>query len=156
MPKADRVEEILARLMPVSMSEGAEVRIRAAIEQSTQKSWVDAPSRPVWVARLLWSGAAVAVLTWGVWRSQTPDGTPAPKDLAQVSPQGGELVSLSHSASLQSVEEDRWQDGAQGRVLKSLRLRMVAEQQILDKETGIVMTVREPHEELVLYPVTAF
>jgi hypothetical protein len=150
------VEEILARLMPVSLSDGAEVRIRSALEQRAQESGVDVPSRPVRVAWFLWSGTAAAVLTWVVWVSHTTHGAPASKDLAEVSPQEGKLVSLSHSASVQSVEEDRWQDDAHGRVLKALRLRMVAEQQILDKETGIVMTVREPREELVLYPVTAF
>lgn len=160
MPKADSIEDILARLMPVAMSGEAEERIGETIDQLAEESGVTVPVRPV-LAMWPWFGgaaaAAVAVIAAIAYTRQQPaDGSHLVADGSGPSSPDTELVSVSRSDSLQSVVEEGWRDDVQGNTHKALRLHMVAEQHLLDKETGILMTVSEPREEVLLYPVNAF
>lgn len=156
MSKPEEIEAILARLMPTAMSERAEAEIGETIDQLAMDAGFDIPAIRPAAARWPWvSGAAAAAVfaAFVFWNpqsvSQQSADTPAGIDTP-------ELVRISHSDTLQSVVQEGWSDDVGGKPHQALRLHMVAQQQILDEETGIVMTVSEPREEVLLVPVHTF
>lgn len=155
MSKPEEIEAILARLMPTALSERAEAEIGETIDQLAMDAGLEIPSiRPV-AARWPWvTGAAAAAVFaafvfWKPADSQQSADAPAILDAP-------ELVRISHSDTLQAVIQEGWSDDVGGKPHQALRLQMVARQQILDEETGIVMTVSEPREEVLLVPVHTF
>jgi hypothetical protein len=159
MSRPEDIESILARLMPAAMSERAESEIGETIDQMARDAGLDIsairPTRPrwPWVAGI----AASAVFAAVVISRPDPNTTPAAN--AVPSPEAveaAELVRISHTDTLQSIVEEGWRDDVGGKPHQAVRLHMLAEQRILDEETGIVMTVSQPREEVLLVPVHTF
>lgn len=156
MSKPEDMEAILARLMPTAMSERAEAEIGETIDQLVLDAGLDVPTIRPAAARWPWVTGAAAAAVLAAFVFWKPDGvlpqtagSPAITDMP-------ELVRISHTDTLQSVVQEGWSDDVGGKPHQALRLHMVAQQQILDEETGIVMTVSEPREEILLVPVHTF
>lgn len=156
MSKPEDIEDILARLMPAALSERAGTDIGETIDQLAQDAGLDIPSihpAPVrwpWVAGI---AASVVFAAMVIWKQ-----TPVSPSSAYVQPvrNSAELVSISHTDTLQSVVQEGWRDDVGGKPHQALRLHMLAQQQIRDEQTGIVMTVSQPREEVLLVPVHTF
>jgi hypothetical protein len=73
---------------------------------------------------------------------------------------GGEsragLVLVGESDRIESMTDEGWQEESDGSAMRTLRLNVVEENSLLDEETGIVMQVSEPREEILLMPVSTF
>lgn len=155
MSKADTVEEILARLMPVAMSESAEEEIFDNLEELAStldhESVGGVPKRWPWI-----TGAAAAFGLSALGVLHTSHSSPNRGTLAASPDSLPSLVNLSRIDTLQSIEGQGWWEDGEGNAHQSLRLNMVAHQEILDQETGIRMTVSEPREETILVPVSTF
>jgi hypothetical protein len=159
MSKPEDIEGILARLMPTALSQRAETEIGETINRLASEADLEIPAiRPAAVARWPWVAGAAAAAVIAVFVFWDPSDlqhsvhradSPALIDVP-------ELVRISHSDTLQSVVQEGWSDDVGGKPHQALRLHMVAQQQILDEETGIVMTVSEPREEVLLVPVHTF
>ena len=63
---------------------------------------------------------------------------------------------MGESDRIESMTDEGWQEDSDGSAMRAMRLRVVEENSVLDEETGIVMQVSEPREEILLMPVSAF
>ena len=63
---------------------------------------------------------------------------------------------MGESDRIESMTDEGWQEDADGTAMRALRLSVVEENSLRDEETGIVMQVSEPREEILLMPVSAF
>ena len=160
MHKPDPIETILARLMPPAMSEGGQRDIEDmldALAASAPQTARAQPGRGPWLRRLIIGGIAAGGVAAAVifplasppvatsWAASRPSG---------VSPAG--LVLVGESDRVESMTEDGWQEDSEGSPMRALRLNVVEENSLWDEETGIVMQVSEPREELLLTPVSTF
>jgi len=156
MSRPDDIHAILARLMPPALSEEASQSIGETIDQLALDSALDLPT--VSSARTLWpwlvgAAAAFALAALVLWNTST---TAPTTPTAHTPPPSSDLVRISHTDTLQSLVQEGWRDDPSGTPHQTLRLHMLAQHQILDEQTGIVMTVSEPREEILLVPVHAF
>jgi len=156
MHTPDSVETILARLMPPAMSAEAQRDIEAMLDELAVpegnvvpvKSWYRWPLAGGIAAAGI---AAALVLPLAVQRSSAP--TPVAESASETPPG---FVLVGGSDSIKSMTEEGWQEDTDGSAMRTLRLSVVEENQLLDEETGIVMMVSEPREELLLMPVSTF
>lgn len=155
MSKPEEVEQILARLMPTPMSEAGEAEICASIDELAEEAGIssDESSRRSGT----WSiGIAAAVALSAILILQRNNEKVAKPELAQNSEWIAPVVQLGQSDVVESIHEEGWHEDENGTAHQAVRVKLVAQQEILDPETGIRMTVSEPREEWLLVPVYAF
>lgn len=161
MSRPEDVEAILARLMPAALSEQAGTEMEETLDQLAQDAgWqtaaavTPAPARWPWAAGI---AAALALAGIVLWKPApvSPAGTAGIQPPVE-STENSDVVRISETETLQSVVQEGWHDDVGGKPHQALRLHMLAQQQIRDEETGIVMTVSEPREEVLLVPVHTF
>lgn len=163
MHKPDPVETILARLMPPALSEAGQRDIAAMLdelEMAGAPTPQPVPARPVSPVvrfrRPLIGGLAAAVAAAAVaWPLVFPP-SPAPAATTSTEDHAPEMVLVSESGSIRSMSDDGWREDADGSAMRALHLSVVEENKLFDEETGIVMLVSEPREELLLMPVSTF
>jgi len=84
---------------------------------------------------------------------------PAPTSRAVTSlpdtPRAG-LILMGESDRVESMTDEGWREDSDGSTMRAMRLSVIEENSLLDEETGIVMQVSEPREELLLMPVSTF
>ena len=66
------------------------------------------------------------------------------------------MVLVSESGRVQSMLDEGLQDIGDGSAMQATRVNVVEESKLLDEETGIVVQISEPREEVLLMPVSAF
>jgi hypothetical protein len=54
------------------------------------------------------------------------------------------------------MSDEGWRDSPDGSTMRAMRLNVIEENSLLDEETGIVIQVSEPREELLLMPISTF
>ncbi len=156
MSRPEDIEAILARLMPTAMSERAEAGIGETIDQLAQDAGLEIPAIRPSAAYAPWVAGAAAAAVLAAFVFWNADGVLAPDAQSPAISDIPELVRISHTDTLQSVVQEGWSDDVGGKPHQALRLHMVAQHQILDEQTGIVMTVSEPREEVLMVPVLTF
>ncbi len=159
MHKLDPIEMILARMMPPALSAEGQRGIEEMLDELAEplpeiipvKPWFRRP----WVGGGAAAGIAAAVLLPlalpRLWTTTAP--LPAAA-LEQEATDG--VVLVGESGRIKSMSAQGWQENPDGTALRTLRMKVVEENQLLDEETGIVMLVSEPREEYLLMPVSAF
>lgn len=157
MHKPDPVETILARLMPAALSDEGQLGMEAMLDELAGGAAVEVIPLKPWFRRPFAGGIAAAgiaaALLLPLSISRTP--VPAPVVSAEQKPAPG-FVLVSESGSVESMSEEGWQEDADGLAMRTMRLRVVEENQLLDEETGIVMLVSQPRDEYLLTPVSTF
>ena len=157
MHKPDPVETILARLMPAALSDEGQLGMEAMLDELAGGAAVEVIPMKPWFRRPFAGGIAAAgiaaALLLPLSISRTP--VPAPVVSAEQKPVPG-FVLVSESGSVESMSEEGWQEDADGLAMRTMRLRVVEENQLLDEETGIVMLVSQPRDEYLLTPVSTF
>lgn len=158
MHKPDPVETILARLMPVAMSDEGQRGIEAMLDELAGTPAEVVPIRKPWYRRPFTGGIAAAGIAAAVLmpfaatrHSAASRVASAPSEKAQPG-----FVLVGETGSIDSMSEEGWQEDSDGSAMRTLRLRVVEENSILDEETGIVMQVSEPRDEFLLMPVSTF
>jgi len=63
---------------------------------------------------------------------------------------------VDESTRLAWVEDEGWLDDPDGGALRAVRMRVIEENRLLDEETGIIVHVSSPREEMLLMPVSTF
>ncbi len=148
MQAPDPIETVLARLMPSALSQQAQFEIEAMIddlagpETSSDRSWL--------VRCVIGGGIAAAI---GALIAVFPTKTPTLPQVAEVAP-GYSLV--SGSDRIESMTDEGWQEDADGSAMHALRLNAIEESRVRDEESGMVVLISEPREEILLMPVTSF
>lgn len=150
------IEAILSRLMPPALSEAGQRDIEAMFDDlATTRA---AETNRVAQSPRFWSavGGIAAAIVAVVVISQSLQTTSAPV-IARVvdnAPPAFELV--GESDRVEDVRDDGWRESPEGSAMRAMRMRVVEENSLLDRETGIVMRITEPRDELLLMPVSAF
>jgi hypothetical protein len=159
MQAPDPVETILARLMPPAMSQGAHQEIASMIEELAGPI-VELPSAPPagnWWIRSVVGGGIAAALGGIVAIFPLTPATPEPRLALNppAHPPSG-LVLISGSDRVESITDEGWQESQDGAAMRALRLNAVEERSVRDQESGIVVKISEPREEILLMPITSF
>jgi hypothetical protein len=144
------VETILARLMPPAMSTGGQRNIEAMLDGlagATAKPSGRKP--PIW--RFVIGGLAACLAALAAMRLANPD-----MQVAGIASARPDFLLVGESDRVESMIDEGWRETPDGTPMRALRMRIVEENSLLDEETGIVMQVSEPREELLLMPVSTF
>ncbi len=156
-PHAD-IEAALRRLMPVPLSDGAQRGIEGMIDGLAGESKV---VRFNFKKPLKWLGAAglaAAVVLGGVASFSVT--APTTKDSGAFSDAAIELpprlLFLAESDRVEGMSDEGLFVDAGGSALRKVRIRVVEESRVRDEETGIVVVLSEPREEMFLVPVSSF
>jgi hypothetical protein len=169
MQTPDSIEAALARLMPPALSEAGQRSLEAMLDELA--STAPAPAarhffkfRPAVVAIPL--GIAAALLAW---LSLAPgDPSPAPPSpgpriaalpvaaAPATAEPGSGLVLVSESDRIETVTDGGWLGDPDGAAMAAVRLRVVEATTFRDEESGIVVQVSDPRDEVILTPVSAF
>lgn len=170
MPQDDltNLESKLRRsLMPVALSESATDSIHNLIDElaGTTAAVPRVIPADATISRkpTPWRSAAAAVaglLAVSAWLgssrieqlaySANQDGLPGPIASAET------MHLVDESTRLAWVEDEGWLDDPDGGSLRAVRMRVVEENRLLDTETGIIVHVASPREEMLLMPVSTF
>jgi len=159
MRKLDPIETILARMMPPALSAEGQREIEDMLDELAGplpeiipvKPWFRQP----WFRGIAAAGIAAAVMLPLALPRLLTTAAPLPAvELVQKVPDG--VVLIGESGRVNSISAQGWQENPDGTASRTLRMRVVEENQFLDEETGIVMLVSEPREEYLLMPVSAF
>jgi hypothetical protein len=149
------VEKILSRLMPPALSEAGQREIEAMLDELAGPAVTDTaagqPRPRLWP---LVGGIAAAIVALVVVSHTFHPAAPAATARATTDPQPFELV--GESDRVEAIRDDGWRESPEGSAMRAMRLRVVEENSLLDHETGIVMRISEPRDELLLMPVSAF
>lgn len=159
MHKLDPIETILARMMPPALSAEGQRGIEEMLDELAGplpeilpvKPWFRRP----WVGGGAAAGIAAAVLLPLALPRLWTTVAPLPAAALEQEVTDG-VVLVGESGRIKSMSTQGWQENPDGTALRTLRMRVVEENQFLDEETGIIMLVSEPREEYLLMPVSAF
>jgi hypothetical protein len=149
----EEMERALMRLMPVSLSEGAQSEIEAQFDELAGEAGVvgfDFSRTTKWLAG---TGIAAAVaIGFAVFLIGQQKASPV-----AATPQGDQgLVFLTASDRVENVSDEGLFVDAGGSAIRKVRVRVVEESRIRDEETGIVVMLTEPREEMYSVPVSTF
>ena len=156
MQTPDSVEVILARLMPPALSEVGQRSIEEMLDELASEAppVIAGPSpkpRHFW-----WAGGIAAAGILAAWLLPLGNTPEFPSVAAAPADRHPEVVLIGESGRIESMTDEGWQEDTDGAAMQATRLNVVEEDSILDEETGIVMKIREPREEILLTPVSSF
>ncbi len=157
MQAPDPIETILARLMPPALSQDCQSEIEAALDELA--SFEKAPRvlwRTVGVLGVGIAAAVAALVALFPIIHEAPDAAVARiAPAAPAAPQAG-FVLVSESDRIESMTDEGWQEDSDGAAMRTLRLSAVVENSVRDEESGMVVQISEPREEILLMPVSTF
>ncbi len=163
MPQPESIEAMLARLMPPAISEEGQRSLDAMLDELCGEEIEETPvvaaaavekSKILKFAAPIGIAAAVA-LAFALPIKPTSE-TPANQVAAVATPPVPEFVLIGESGRIEQTTDEGWVADDQGSTMQAVRVRVVEENTLRDEETGIVVQVSEPREELLLFPVSAF
>ncbi len=150
MPENHQIEEILARLMPPGLTAEGQRGIESIIDDLAGDT---GKLRHRWLV-LTGSMAAALATGWFVVGMIDRD-LPRTADSLTMG-NTPEFTLISESGRIEDMIDEGWSDTPDGNTMRTLRLQVVEESRLLDEETGIVMNISQPREEILLMPVSAF
>ena len=151
----DAIEAALARLMPPALSEDCQFEIEAMLDELASAETVEIVETPPHSSRRWIMGSGIAAAAAGLLAIVPFLKTAPIQTTAIASTVSSGLVLVGELDRVESMTDEGWQD-SDGSAMHAVRLNVVAENSLRDEETGIVMQVSEPREELLLTPITAF
>lgn len=150
---ADDIEKALSGLMPVALSDRVCEEIGDALDELAGDTETASAKMAKWPAI---TGLAAAIILGlfffspGAGPDSVEASGPQPRDI------GPEMVFLTETDRVEDVADEGLFVDAGGSAVRKVRVRVVEESRIRDKETGIVMMLSEPREELYMMPVSTF
>ncbi len=155
MQAPDPVETILARLMPPALSQDCQHEIEALIDDLAGPETENAAgiSSGRWLVRSLTGGGIAAAVALGF--AVFPLIHDRAEPLVQVKAPSG-FVLVSESDRIQSMTDEGWQEEPDGSTVRALRFNAIEENSVRDEESGMVVQISEPREEILLMPISAF
>ncbi len=151
MQAPDPIETILARMMPPALSQDCQSEIEAMIddlagpENVVRMSWLTRCVIGGGIAAAIGALCAVFPMIQGSSNSHLAVTSPGER------PSGLDLV--SESDRIESVTDEGLRQDSEGLSMRSLRLKAVQENSVRDKETGMVVRITEPREEILMTPM---
>ncbi|BCU79462.1 hypothetical protein [Luteolibacter sp. LG18] len=156
MQTPDPIEAALARLMPTAMS----VSGQRSIEEMLDGLAAELPASPVRRARGPLIGLAAAAVIAGLVAVPVlfnPASAPVTGRPALATTRGADGIQLvEESDRVESMSDEGWVANPDGSAMQAVRVRVVGENTLKDRETGYTVRVSEPREETILMPVSSF
>lgn len=152
MQAPDPIEAIMARLMPTALSQDGQFEIEAMIDElagPVAENVVEISNKG-WLARgMIGGGIAAAIgalcaLVPLIHRSMQPQ-------TAADSSAG--VVFVSKSDRIESMTDAGWREDSEGSAMHAVRVKAVQESKVRDEETGMIVRISEPREEILMMPV---
>jgi predicted RNA-binding Zn-ribbon protein involved in translation (DUF1610 family) len=155
MQAPDPIETILARLMPAALSEHCQTDIEKMVSElaGAPPENVVAISSGKWIVRSLIGGsiaAAIGAMCAIFPLIHRPSGITAAQIPDSASPAG--FVLVSESDRIESVTDEGWLKDSEGSPMHSVRLKTVQENKVRDEQSGMVVQISEPREEILMMP----
>jgi len=66
------------------------------------------------------------------------------------------LVLVSESDRVESMTDEGWSEDVYGSAMHAVRLNVIEENQLRDEESGMLVKISEPREEVLLMPISSF
>ena len=145
------------RLMPVGLSEGMQTEMEDRFDELSGVADFAKPPLvrfPKWIAAC--GIAAALVLGFIFFPRVGKDGRHIALQHSVVVADAPGVVLLDEADRVERVSDDGLFVDSGGSAVRKVRVRVVGESRIRDEETGIVVTLAEPREEMYLVPVSAF
>ncbi len=154
-PYAD-IENALMRLMPVALSGGVQSEIESQLDElcgDADFAGSSVVKFPKWIAT---SGIAAALLLGFVFFPRPVKSGVNTVSRQPISAESPSLVLLNEADRVEQVSDDGLFVDSGGSAIRKVRVRVVGESTVRDEETGIVVKLAEPREEIHLVPVSTF
>ncbi|NJM38086.1 MAG: hypothetical protein HC845_09650 [Akkermansiaceae bacterium] len=157
-PEIHEIEAALSRLMPPALSQGCQLEIETMIEElagpEPQQIVQISSNHRWWIASGI--AAAVAALCAALpLVRQTPPSI-SESLVSNSAPEPNGVVLVSESDRVQSVTDEGWQETSDGAVGHAVSFSAVGESRVMDEETGMLITIYEPREEVFFSPTQSF
>lgn len=156
MQAPDPIETILARLMPPALSDEFQGGLNEAIDRlaGPEPENVVEISSGKWLVRSLIGGGIAAAIgaMFAIYPANHASGPAMAK--TRQTPEG--LVFVSASDRLESVTDVGIREDTEGTEMHAVKVRAVQENSVRDEESGMVVKIREPREEILMMPVGSF
>ena len=153
MQAPDPVEVVLARLMPPALRQDCQNELEAMIDELAGPEVIPDNASKGWLVRCVIGGGIAAAI--GALCAVLPIMQDRPDAMAEIST-GSRLIFISESDRIESMADEGWREDADGTARHALRLNAVEENSLLDEESGMVVLISQPREELLLMPINAF
>lgn len=144
----EEMERALMGLMPVALSDKTQTEMEARID-GLAGGEVLGYDFSRWAK---WMGGLAAVIAVGFFAMHT--GTQEPAPIANKEREG--MVVLAETDRVEEVSDAGLFVDAGGSAVRKLRVRVVEESRVRDRETGIELTLKAPRQETYLVPVSTF
>ncbi len=159
MPAPNSIENALARLMPPALSESGRRSLEAMLDElaaAAPGTSAATPDQPWYARRAVPFGIAATLAALLALAPRMAVVTQAPRvDRAATAAKSG-LVLVSESDRIEAMSDEGWMADEDGEAMQAVRVRVVEANTLRDVETGIVVQVSDPREEMILTPVTTF
>lgn len=155
MQAPDPIEAILARLMPAALSQGAHTDIEDLIGELAGPEVVQISPEPSLLNRWMIGGGIAAALAGLLAALPLIQSVPKSSSVAALAAPS-RMVLVSGSDRIESMTDEGWQETADGSAMHAVRLSAVEENSVRDEESGMVVKISEPREEIFLTPISAF
>jgi hypothetical protein len=155
---ANDIEKALAGLMPVALSGRACDEIEDMLDElAGDAQFVEFKSAKLGKWAVVGGAAAAVALVLVVISS----GSAAKKavsvsSLEQLADDAPELVFITESDRVEGVRDEGLFVDAGGSAIRKVRVRVIEKRQMRDEETGIIVMLTEPREEMYMVPVSTF
>jgi hypothetical protein len=153
--QTDSIESILGRLMPQALGESCQFELESVFDEENKSEIiprVNSTHSPLgWKILLTGIAATITGLLVHGFLLRAPVRFTTPN----VKPNVPGVVLVGESDRVQSMKDEGWCDN-DGAAMRAVRLNVVAGNRLRDEETGILIQISEPREELLLTPISNF
>lgn len=153
-PRSEDIEKALLRLMPVAVNQDAQDRMDLMLDELAANEELvrfDFRKSVKWLA----GGGIAAAFSLGVYFTlphEETEGSP----VSEQTDRQPDLVFLSESDRVEGFSDEGLFVDTGGSAVRKVSIRVVGESRIRDEETGIVVMLTEPREEMYMVPVSTF
>lgn len=169
MANPNEIEALLNRLAPAALSTQGTEKMHDMLDALAQTTpiahgeissiaaEVPSPQAVRITSRRFWLSAAACLALASSLPLLLPE-PPAPQSTtAETIPHPHPAVTLlSETDRIQSISDEDHIADLDGAALQTIRVELVEQDQWLDEETGILMDVSFPREEILLMPISTF
>lgn len=153
MRDLESMENALARLMPPAISEDGQRSMDEMLDELFGEDVAETPRKKTIWKFVVPSGIAAALAM--VFAFPSSDHSTRNESIIARN-DAPQMKLMGESDWIEEMTDEGWVSDPQGAAMQAVRVRVVEENTLRDEETGIVVHVSEPREELLLFPVNAF